>query len=90
VDERYVELTWNAWVHAIERHPHMSGSLTDIVLTIEHPEHREPDLHPGRERLFRRGGPDKWIRVIVEFCGSFDRMVTAFSQAADPRPGRRR
>jgi hypothetical protein len=89
-DGRYVELSWNAWVHALERHPHLSGSLTDIVLTIEHPEYREPDARPGRERLFRRGGPDRWIRVVVEFSGDFDGMVTAFSQTADPRSRRGR
>jgi hypothetical protein len=68
----------------------MDGSFADVVLTVEHPEYREPDAKPGRERLFRRGGPDRWIRVIVEFSGDFDSMVTAFSQAVDPRPRHRR
>src|SRR5680860_1311080 len=53
-DGRYVELTWDAWAHALERHPHLSGWLHEVVLTIEHPEHQEPDARPGRERLFRR------------------------------------
>lgn len=68
----------------------MADSIQDIVLAIEHPTHREPDVIPGRERLFRRGGPQRWIRVVIEFCGGFDRVVTAFPQAVDPRPGQRR
>jgi hypothetical protein len=61
----------------------------DVVLTIESPTYREPDTTAGRERLFGRGGPDGWLRAIVEFDGDFDRLVTAFSQSNDPRRGRR-
>jgi len=61
----------------------------EVVLTIESPTHREPDPTPGRERLFRRGGPDGWLRAIIEFDGDLDRLVTVFSQANDPRRGRR-
>jgi len=58
------------------------------VLTNEHPTYREPDATSGPERLFRRGGPDGWIRVVTEFDGDFDRVVTAFPQSDDPRPVR--
>ncbi len=61
-----------------------------MVLTIEQPTFREPDAKPGRERLFRPGGPDRWLRVILEFAGDFDRMVTVFSQTTDPRDKRSR
>jgi len=70
--------------------PDIVESLKDILLTIEQPSYREPDPIPGRERLFRRGGPEAWIRVIVEFSGDFDRVVTAFPQTANPRVGGRR
>lgn len=73
-----------------EQHPDIADSLLDIVLTIEHPTYREPDIRPGRERLFRQGGPQGWLRVILEFSGEFDRVVTAFPQATNPRPRRRR
>lgn len=62
----------------------MAYFLLDVVLAIEHPEYREPDGRAGRERLFRRGGPDRWVRVVIEFAGDFDRVVTAFSQTVDP------
>jgi hypothetical protein len=86
---RPVELTWNAWSHVRKRHPEMAQSLLDIVLTIEHPHYSQPDVQPGRERLFRRAGSDRWIRVVLEFHGDFDVVVTAFSQAVDPRLGHR-
>lgn len=65
----------------------MLDSLLDVVLTIEHPTYREPDVKPGRERLFKRGGPQSWIRVVLEISGDFDQVITAFSQVTDPRPG---
>src|SRR4051812_24999330 len=87
-DGRPVELTWHAWDHVRKRHPEVVDFLLDVVLTIEHPAYREPDDRPGRERLFRRDGPEGWIRVVLEFSGDFDRFVTAFSQAANPEPRR--
>jgi len=64
--------------------------LGEILLTIEQPSHREPDPIPGRERLFRHGGPEGWIRVVVEFHGDFDRVVTAFPQTGHPSERGRR
>jgi hypothetical protein len=50
--------------------------------------HREPDVRVGRERFFRRGGPESWVRVVTEISGPFDKIVTAFPQANGP-DGRR-
>ena len=89
-DGRLVALSWEAWNHVRTEHFDLVDSLGDVLLTIEDPIYREADPVPGRERLFRRGGPDGWIRVVVEFAGDFDHVVTAFPQTADPRPGGRR
>jgi len=62
----------------------MVGYLEQTMKTIEAPEHREPDIALGRERYFRRGGPQRWIRVVVEFAGATDQLVTAFPQRNDP------
>lgn len=70
--------------------PISPDDFADAVQTIENPDHREPDSRPGRERLFRRGGPDRWLRVVVEFAGDFDHVVTVFPQTVDPRPSRSR
>lgn len=64
----------------------MGERLDDIVLTIEHPDYREPDAKPGRERLFKRVDSNLWMRVVLEFNREFERMVTAFLQSKDPRP----
>ena len=62
----------------------MEEHLEAMMEVIEDPEHREPDRRPGRERLFRRGGPEAWMRVVVEIAGPIDRVVTAFPQANAP------
>jgi hypothetical protein len=85
-DGRRVEIHSRRWSHVLEEHSEMVGYLEETVKTIEHPEHREPDVAPGRERYFRRCGPQRWIRAVVEFAGETDRLVTAFPQANDP-PG---
>ena len=54
------------------------------MLTVERPHHREPDPRPGRERYFGRRGPQEWLRVVTEFAGDIDRVVTAFPQSTDP------
>jgi hypothetical protein len=89
-DGRYIEVGRNAWAHIRTEHFDLARSMEDVVLTIEHPEYREPDPRPGRERLFGRGGPDGWIRVVIEFAGDLDRVVTAFPQTEDPSRRRRR
>jgi hypothetical protein len=83
-DGRYIELDWMTWAHIRALHPEIVSFPEEILLTIEQPSHREPDPIPGRERLFRRGGPQAWIRVVVEFRGDLDRVVTAFPQRVDP------
>lgn len=62
---------------------HLNDVLKTIDKTIEHPELRQDDPRPGRVRLFRRSGPERWLRV-VEFGGETDQLVTAFPQSNDP------
>lgn len=47
---------------------------------MSEPEYREPDLAVGRERLFRRGGPERWMRVVIDL----EQIITAFPQTNDP------
>jgi hypothetical protein len=81
---RLVQIHSSRWNHVLEEHAEMLGYLQETVDTIESPDHREPDQAPGRERYFRRGGPQRWIRVVIEFAGETDRLVTAFPQSNDP------
>lgn len=74
----------------LEAHPDMAEHLLDTMSTIEAPEHREDDERAGRERYFRRGGPLRWIRVVTDFAGGVDRVVTAYPQSNDPRQQRSR
>jgi hypothetical protein len=83
-DGRAVLLFSKTWSHILEGHPEMEEHLDAMMEVVEDPEHREPDQRAGRERLFRRGGPEAWIRVVVEIVGPIDRVVTAFPQANAP------
>lgn len=89
-DGRTVELDSEAWNHVLEEHAEMARHMDATMMTIESPEYREPDLRAGRERYFRRGGPLTWLRVVTEFSGNVDRVVTAFPQSNDPRPAGQR
>lgn len=62
----------------------MSDHLNDVIETIEKPELRDDDPRPGRMRSFRRCGPERWMRVILEFDGDDEIVVTAFPQVNDP------
>jgi hypothetical protein len=83
-DGRVVRLYPSTWQHIIVEHSELEDALDVILEAVAHPHHRQPDARAGRERFFRRGGPQPWIRVVVEFSGSFDRVVTAFPQSNDP------
>jgi hypothetical protein len=68
------------WAKIIEGHPEMSDHLTVILQTVSEPDYREPDVMAGRERMFRRGGPERWMRVVVDT----EQTITAFAQINDP------
>jgi hypothetical protein len=65
----------------------MAAHLDDVTRVIELPEFREPDPRVGRERYFGRRGPMRWLRVVTEFAGRTDRVVTAIPQDNEPDGG---
>ena len=58
--------------------------MSDVVDSIRRPDVRTADPRPGRYRCFRRCGPERWLRVVVQFHGEIDVIVTAFPQINDP------
>jgi len=87
---RAVFLLTRSWNHIKMGHPELAEDLNIVTETVEDPDHREPDVRLGRERFFRRGGPEGWVRVVVEIAGPFDKIVTAFPQANRPERWRRK
>lgn len=85
-DGRVVALTRDGWAHIVARHPEMSGEREALLRAIEAPDLRAPDARPGRERYFLRGGPSRWILVIVDLADEEAFVVTAFAERRDP-PG---
>lgn len=68
------------WAKIIEGHPEMAEYLEAILQTVREPDYREQDSAPGRERMFRRGGPERWMRVVIDT----EQIITAFAQSNDP------
>jgi uncharacterized protein YuzE len=85
-ESRLVRLESHAWNHVLEELSELADHLHEVVTTIREPEFRDVDARPGRERYFKRAGPLGCIRVVTEFAGEVDRVVTAFPQSNDPRP----
>ena len=73
------------WDHIRFEHLDMARFEQLIMETVTHPDHREPDGRPDRERYFARGkGPSRWLRVVVDFSATPAEVVTAFGQDNDP------
>jgi hypothetical protein len=68
------------WAKIIEGHPEMAGHLDAILQTVSDPDHRESDVLAGRERMFRRGGPERWMRVVIDT----EQIITALAQSNEP------
>jgi hypothetical protein len=65
----------------------MRCSLESLLDAIRRPDFQEPDPRPGRERYWLRMQPPfpfRWLRVVVQFEGDVDRVVTAFGQDNEP------
>jgi len=75
-----IVLTASRWAKIIEGHPEMLEHLDAILHTVSEPDFREPDSIAGRERMFRRGGPERWLRVVIDL----EQIITAFAQTNDP------
>lgn len=83
---RSVELTERKWAY-IQGHVEMRGELELLLIAIRQPDFREPDPRPGRERYWlhtQAPFPFRWLRVVVQFEGDVDRVVTAFGQDNEP------
>jgi hypothetical protein len=85
---RTVQMDRTTWNHVLNGHPGMADYLGEVMDAIRMPEYRENDPQVGRQRYFRQGGPEVWLRVVAEFAGNVDRVVTAFPQSNDPRSER--
>lgn len=87
---RAVRLHASTWNHVLQQHAELADHLEEIMTTVHAPQYREPDVRGGRRRSYRRCAGLGWLRVVTEFAGDVDDVVTAFPQSNDPRPGVRR
>jgi hypothetical protein len=83
---RKVEITKRKWAY-VQRHVEMRGGLELLLTAIRQPHFQEMDPRPGRERYWlrtQRPFSFRWLRVVVQFEGDVDHVVTAFGQDNDP------
>jgi hypothetical protein len=86
---RTVLLTDRTWAHVVTEHFEMRGQLAAVLNALKTPDYYQVDSRPGRERYFKRAvGPDRWLRVVVQFRGDHDVVVTAFGQSNPPGTSR--
>jgi hypothetical protein len=85
-DGRTVAFTPRSWQHIQSVRPELLNQLDAIISTISHPDFREADPQPGRERFYRRHVTDRirWMRVVVDFNRDPAVIVTAFIQRKNP------
>ncbi len=79
-------MTARTWAY-IGKHVELVDRLDLLLEAIERPDLQEPDVIAGRERYWLRGPgsfPFRWLRVVIEFAGETDRVVTAFGQNNPP------
>jgi hypothetical protein len=85
---RTVVMTESVWAHVVARHENMAPHLDAVLRTIRVPDFREADVRAGRERFFGESrGPQRWLRVVIQFGPGVDHVVTTFGQVTDPRFG---
>ena len=79
-----------AWDHVVKGHPELVEALEEVIYALENAQVIESDPRPGRQRYYLRLNPsgNLWLRVVTEFAGPRDRLVTAFEQTSVPA-GRR-
>ena len=80
-----MELRRRTWDHVTERHPELADLLDEVIEAIQHPDYRELDPIFGRVRFVRHMGRRNVLRVVTEFAGDEDVVITAFLDTRPPR-----
>ena len=84
-DGRPVVFDGRTMEHLRSRRPQMLRHARAILDAVSHPDLREEDPAPARERFYRRDLDDRrWLRVVVDFNESPAFVVTAFIQDNAP------
>jgi hypothetical protein len=73
-------------LHLALGRPDLAEEVDLILGTVAHPDHRLPDVRPGREHFYRRHlDARRWLRVVVDFNEQPAWVVTALVQQNPPR-----
>jgi hypothetical protein len=85
-DGRTIVFDRQSHLHLEDRSRHkLLAYVAAILATVSHPDHRELDPWPGRERFYKQHLDERrWMRVVVDFDEEPARVVTAMIQRYDP------
>jgi hypothetical protein len=87
-DGARVVLLARVWHDKVLRdHSELDGYLSDVLRTVQAPDHIEPDpVYELRTRCHLRGaGPSRWLLVVVSYEQEPARIISAFGNRKDPR-----
>ena len=85
-DGRRVSLEWSRLRHVREDHPYLGVRVHVLLEIVAAPDRRVPGREAGEEWFYghNRGGPSRWIKVVVHYEGGCGRLVTAFPRRSFP------
>lgn len=82
--ERQIILTEQRWAHIIDGHPELANHRALVLSIATRPERSLPGRRPAEEWLYGRGGPSRWLKVVVHWRGDHGTVVTAFARRRYP------
>jgi hypothetical protein len=66
------------WLHVADKHRELQTTPEELLGVVAAPSERIPGRRPGEVWFYGRGGPTRWIKVVVHYERGRGRVMTAF------------
>lgn len=83
-DGRVVVLADDRWVHIVDGHPELAGQRALVLAIVEDPSAVVSGRHPNETWFYGRGGPSRFLKVVVHWSDDHGTIVTAFARRQFP------
>jgi hypothetical protein len=81
---RLVVLLGRTWRHIVDDHPDLRVTVCRLLAIVELPLIRIDGRIPGEVWNYGRGGPSRFVKVVVHYEHDLGRLVTAFARRRFP------